>query len=273
MIGKIRRGLIYLLNGQLGTAIRFKRRNRRLRVDPDPRPESWTPSTRRINRLLSSCTPVTKYLEIGVLWGNTFENVRADERVGVDPYPSIDVRRLPTNATYHAVTSDEFFESLSPTDSFDVIFLDGLHTAEQTYQDLAHAIRHLKVGGAVIIDDTVPSDVASAIPDEDQSRRMRAELGLSGGQWHGDVFRVVWILNSYHPELRWATITDRGNPQTLVWARDREVVDITSLDAAMEASSQIGYGDCFSGGVPAWMNPGLEDEVIARWSESRVTLL
>jgi hypothetical protein len=100
MIGHIRRGFRYLLTGQLGTAIRFKRKNRRIRMDADPRPESWTPSARRINQLLFTCTPVTTYLEIGVAWGNTFENLLADERVGVDPYPMDDVRRLPAGATF-----------------------------------------------------------------------------------------------------------------------------------------------------------------------------
>jgi hypothetical protein len=268
-MGQFQRGLSYLVTGRLGTAIRFKRRRRLLRPQPDLRPDSWLPSVRRINRLLSEFQAPTAYLEIGVDYGFTLENILATERVGVDPNAGIDQRRLPAGLVFVPTTSDAFFADLDVGLAYDVIFLDGLHTCEQTYRDLVNALRHLKPGGAILIDDTVPSDAVSAIPDLEASRRRRRELGMTGGQWHGDVFGVVWIISRYHPELAWATITDRGNPQTLVWVADGDAGGITyQPELVLEASSLV-FETCFAEGIPPWMHPSLEDVAIVLWSQTR----
>ena len=226
-------------------------------------------SVRRLNRLLGLMSLPTTYLEIGVLKGITLENVRSATRVGVDPHPKFNTKRLPPNLKFFSETSDEFFAHLDAQEKFDLIFLDGLHTHGQTYKDLTNSLAHLNVDGAILLDDTVPSDEVSAIPNQAESYQRRRELGLTDRPWHGDVWKVVWILKNLHPELGWGTITDRGNPQTLVWRLPETPENVLSNVGALERVDSLRFSDFFGAGIPDWMNPGLEDDVLAAYERSR----
>lgn len=90
----------------------------------------------------------TRYLEIGVNEGVTFDRIRCPIRVGVDPGSS--------KATVHA-TSDHYFERLiAESTRFDLVFVDGLHTEEQVVRDVENALAHLSDGGAVVVHDCNP---------------------------------------------------------------------------------------------------------------------
>ena len=91
--------------------------------------------------------------------------MRARRRCGVDPNPLFDAVLLPRGATFAVMTSDEFFRTIRPSRRFNVAFLDGLHTFEQTYRDMINTFAHL-TNGVILIDDTVPVDEYSAIPDQ-----------------------------------------------------------------------------------------------------------
>ncbi len=124
--------------------------------------ELWSP--RRLNHLIRELH-LRSYLEIGVFEGETFANVEVRRRCGVDPDPLFDPVLLPRGSKFAVMTSDAFFAMIRPSKHFDVAFIDGLHTVEQTYRDLINTFAHLR-GGVVLIDDTVPSDEYSAIPDQ-----------------------------------------------------------------------------------------------------------
>lgn len=113
-----------------------------------------------------------RYLEIGVQDGVVFKAVQVPERVGVDPDPR-------SRATVH-LTSDEYFARLDPSERFDLVFIDGLHHADQVRRDLHNALRHLMPGGVVMLHDCDP-------PDEQAGRRV-----MCPGQWCGDVWRA-WV--------------------------------------------------------------------------------
>lgn len=260
-------------SGRLSDAFRHKSEVvRTLRDAPEEVPNRKLNSVRRLNRLLGFMSLPTSYLEIGVLRGLTLENVRATTRVGVDPDPKFDTTRLPQNLMFFSETSDEYFSHLDAQERFDLIFLGGLHTHGQTYRDLTNSLAHLSVGGAILIDDTVPSDEISEIPNQAESYQRRRELGLTGMPWHGDVWKVVWILKNRHPELAWRTIKNRGNPQTLVWRLPEtpETSEKVLSDAeALEMVDSLRFSDFFADGIPDWMNPGLEDDVLAAFKKSR----
>jgi hypothetical protein len=230
-----------------------------LKYRPDPvAAELWSP--RRINFLVRELH-LTSYLEIGVLEGETFANVTARRRYGVDPTPLFDAVLLPRRSKFAVMTSDAYFTSIRPSLRFDVAFLDGLHTFEQTYRDVINTLSHLP-SGVVLIDDTVPSDEYSAIPDQEESYRARDEAGLEGRPWHGDVWRVVILLDRHHRELEWRTIIDEGNPQTLLWRRRGAKVTAASVDEIALAKS-LAYADVFAGGVPEYFHPMSESAALA----------
>lgn len=227
---------------------------------PGPAPvELWTP--RRINVLIRELH-LKSYLEIGVFQAETLVNVNARRRYGVDPVPLFDAVLLPRGAKFAVMTSDAFFNMIRPSLKFDVAFIDGLHTVEQTYRDLINTFSHLRAG-VVLIDDTVPSDQFSAIPDQNQSYRARDQAGLDGRPWHGDVWRVVMLFDRHHPELEWRTIIDEGNPQTLVWRRRRRA-KVTAVSAQEFTLAKLPtYAEVFAGGVPNFFHTRSESQALA----------
>jgi len=230
-----------------------------LKYRPDAVPsELWSP--RRLNILIRELR-LRSYLEIGVLEGETFANVNARRRYGVDPSPLFDAVLLPRGATFAVTTSDVFFATIRRSKRFDVAFLDGLHTVDQTYRDLINTFSHLR-SGVILIDDTVPIDEFSAIPDQEASYLARDAAGLEGRPWHGDVWRVVMLLDRHHPELEWRTIIDEGNPQTLVWRRRRAAV-VAASHEEIALALQPTYVEEFARGVPDYFHPTSESAALA----------
>jgi hypothetical protein len=219
----------------------------------------WSP--RRLNVLIRECH-LRSYLEIGVFEAETFVNVIARRRCGVDPNPLFDAVLMPRGSTFAATTSDEFFRTIRSSKRFDIAFLDGLHTFEQTYRDLINTFAHMR-NGVILIDDTVPSDQYSAIPDQAASYRARDAAGLDGRPWHGDVWRVVTLLDRCHPELEWRTIVDEGNPQTLVWRRRRGVSVPAAGAPAIALAQSPTYVDEFVDGVPKYFHSMTEARALA----------
>ncbi|HET6197695.1 MAG TPA: hypothetical protein VFE12_18170, partial [Acetobacteraceae bacterium] len=78
------------------------------------------------------------YLEIGVNKGETFHSLGNCQKIGVDPAFLFDVNAYQGNPDIglYQISSDEFFGRLpAGKGRFDVIYLDGLHTFEQTLRD------------------------------------------------------------------------------------------------------------------------------------------
>ncbi|MFM8952356.1 MAG: class I SAM-dependent methyltransferase [Planctomycetaceae bacterium] len=157
------------------------------------------------------------YLEIGVKDGDTFLDVGIERKDGVDPAFSFDTSLFATERVrFFSQTSDEFWVSRNPL-TYDVIFLDGMHTFEQTMRDLVSSMRFAHARTIWLIDDTLPSDVFSSIPHRERSFYERKRMNLPGLPWHGDVYKLVFAIHDFIPVLNYATITGSGNPQTLAW--------------------------------------------------------
>jgi hypothetical protein len=232
---------------------------------PEPVPDGhWSP--RRINALVRQLH-LRSYLEIGVFEGETFVDVVTRRRYGVDPNPPFDAVYLPWGAKFAVMTSDEFFAMIRRTKRFDIAFVDGLHTMEQTYRDVINVFAHLR-HGAVLIDDTVPIDEISAIPDQAESYRRRDAAGLEGRPWHGDVWRVVTLLERHHPELEWRTIIDDGNPQTLVWRRCRGASVRSVSDETIALAKVSSFTEVFADGVPTYFRATTESNALSECVQS-----
>ena len=199
------------------------RRLRRIRIENRvlrSSDETVTEAARVVNTLIEmGRVERGTYLEIGVEYGYTFVNVKSDLKYAVDPNLRFNKLLRPRSWRLHETNSDEFFSSLEKSVKFDVVFLDGLHTSEQTYRDFCNCLPHLKSKSVVIIDDTVPSDEFSAISDQELSYQLRLKSGKPGdGSWHGDVFRVIEGINSVRNfPFNIATISNLNNPKTVIW--------------------------------------------------------
>lgn len=177
-----------------------------------------THSARRINALARRLG-ARRYLEIGVSKGNTFRAIEVAERTGVDPNFGFDTAEVANATTHlHAMRSDAWFAETSAGTSFDIVFIDGLHVFEQVVRDLTNTLARTSWRSAILIDDTVPVDVFSSLTSQRDAVRLREAFGgKSGAAWHGDVFKIVFLIHDFFPFLDYRTITGSGNPQTLVW--------------------------------------------------------
>jgi hypothetical protein len=218
-------------------------------------------SVRRISAIARAFPDLVSYLEVGVEKGATFENIPLRLRMGVDPEPRFDLATLPPGANFFRGPSDDFFAQLDRAEQFDIVFLDGLHTYQQTYRDLISTLEHCP-RGIILIDDVVPSDEVSAIPDLQESFAERAQRGLPGLPWHGNVFLMILCLADHHPELDWVTITEPDNPQTFVWKRELDRISRRVDDDVLDAYRRFTYGDVFDTGVPSTFRPMSEVDAI-----------
>jgi hypothetical protein len=116
------------------------------------------------------------YLEIGVDKGNNFTQIVCDKKIGVDPdckYKNV-IRK----------TSDDFFASNN--DKFDIIFIDGLHTAEQVEKDIVNSMERLNKGGVIILHDINPPTYESQL------------VPRHSIPWKGSVWRaMVGFIDKY----------------------------------------------------------------------------
>jgi len=135
--------------------------------------EIFVPRTDIINLLFHKYGFKT-YLEIGVrVPAENFDKINAELKHSVDPEPM--------GACTYIMTSDEFFKNHVGNQKYDVIFVDGMHTAEQVYIDIMNSIKHLNDGGFIITHDSNP-------PTEYHIRSYD-EYVQTRGQWNGTVFR------------------------------------------------------------------------------------
>jgi hypothetical protein len=204
---------------------------------------SGTHSSRRINVLLERLA-CKKYLEVGVAEGSTFFAVStAVDKTAVDPRFRFDAAPL-KNATTHffEMPSDDYFTALPRGTQFDLMFIDGLHTFEQTFRDFCNSLSCCHPRTAWIIDDTLPNDIYSAWPQQTEAVNLRKEEhGGNDMSWHGDVFKLVFAIHDFFPMFSYATINTEGNPQTLVWHEPRK--GFKPLYNSLDAISRMSYFD------------------------------
>jgi hypothetical protein len=129
---------------------------------------------------------------------------------------------------FFQIKSDEFFKKLDCGEinlqadganekiKFDIIFIDGYHTFEQSYRDFKNSLKYSHERTLWLIDDTVPPDIYSSLPNPVISRYKRKLAGLVGGDWMGDVYKTIYAIHDNFPEISYCTLTG-GNPQTVLW--------------------------------------------------------
>jgi len=181
------------------------------------------------------------YLEIGVSQGETFNEIRATRKVAVDPQFLFDTKAFTAGqAEFHEVQSDVYFGQIIGADEqFHVIYLDGLHTFEQTLRDLLNAIAHLAPHGVIVVDDTVPTSYEASIPGLGFFHAVREVAAVKDANWMGDVYRLVFFIQTFMQQFSYATI-EENHGQTVLWREPRPSERIVPRD--MEAITRLEYG-------------------------------
>jgi hypothetical protein len=192
----------------------------------------------RINRI-GRLSGARSYLEIGVFDGATFFDVDIKHKVAVDPNFLFDFASKENRTTkFYPVTSDVYFQSCA-RGQFDIIYLDGLHTFEQTLRDFMNSLHYAHQKTVWLIDDTVPNDNFSALADQERCYRLRRMQGNPDWAWMGDVFKVVYFMRN---AMRFYSVrTFTGHGQTVAW-RDMTAFNET-IALPLDRVGQMTYED------------------------------
>jgi hypothetical protein len=210
---------------------------------PEARRHVPSPTVARLKEL-AQINAAKRYLEIGVADGRTFLHVDFDLKHAVDPKFRFDTRYHESErCKFFETTSDDFFLYFANMEvKYDIVFLDGLHTFEQTFRDFCSTQAHCHDRTIWLIDDVYPSDAFSALPREALSRKFRKlQHGSGKGPWHGDVFKTIFAIHDFFPNLSYRTVVGQGNPQAVVIRRPRK--DFTPRFGSLETISRLSYFD------------------------------
>lgn len=146
--------------------------------------------TEIINNVIKKIGAKT-YLEIGVREpeGN-FNSIACEHKVAIDP--------VPLGEGILRMTSDGFFAQ--NRDTFDVIFIDGLHHADQVERDILNSLAVLTPGGCVLCHDMNPTtELMQIVPVQ------------TDGAWTGDCWKAWVKLRSTRSDLTMYVVnTDFG---------------------------------------------------------------
>lgn len=192
------------------------------------------------------------YLEIGVQNPeNNYLKIPCEYKCGVDPDPLarwnpvqgwINHSKFQNEAYFKkfndpslmVMTSDEFFEQNGF--EFDLIFIDGDHTGEQTYKDIVNASRCLSKEGLIVVHDVLPAnEKATQIP-----RVVK--------QWNGTSYKGFWsAFNGFNRQM----IIDIDFGIGVLWRRTNhwqynDYIDPTFQDHAENVKTTKDKGDLIS---------------------------
>ncbi len=133
-----------------------------------------------------------KYLEIGVFTGRCLRHVVCNDKTAVDPNPQTEAK----DTKIHALTSDDFFATNKR--KFDLVFIDGLHLADQVVKDIYNSLAVLEPGGTILMHDCSPAK---------EERQVREQ----GRAWNGDVWKAFAFVRAFVPEAVCRVLnTDHG---------------------------------------------------------------
>ena len=159
-----------------------------------------------INYILNYLNKETKYLEIGVRFPDeNFNKINSKYKYSVDPGLENKI-----NPVDFKITSDEFFESLNKGKilnkeiKFDVIFIDGLHFADQVNRDIENSLKFLSEEGFVVLHDCNPPTMFHA------SEVHEYKLSPSKGYWNGTTWKAFFNFRKRNDYYSCCIDTDWG---------------------------------------------------------------
>ena len=155
------------------------------------------------------------YLEIGCDKNQLFSKVNINNKIGVDPVSGGNVRK----------TSDDFFKENKS--SFDIVFIDGLHTYEQVKKDILNSVNCLLDEGIILVHDCMPDSLGKqAVP--------RYKM-----QWNGDVWKAIVDLRQQENLEIYTCEIDQG----IGIVRKKKNTSILKLDKPI---NKLKFKDYFS---------------------------
>ena len=181
------------------------------------------------------------YCEIGINNGVSLKLAhKARLAVGVDPTPRIKAGEFEAAPfQIFRTTSDRFFSehaaALLDGAAIDMCFIDGLHVFEFALRDFIGAERFSNPTGTILIHDVLPRSDLEA-----------ARIRLTDA-WTGDVWRLVYVLQRFRPDLKIRVVDAQPTGLAIVSGLDprntdllRRYAEIVSEGRRLKSSEMMG---------------------------------
>lgn len=165
----------------------------------------------KIINFLADKNNAKTYLEIGVRdHTQNFDKITIQHKIGVDP----DAEKLCDREPTYKITSDQFFSLNNET--FDLIFIDGLHEAKQVERDILNSLDILNEDGYIVCHDINPVIYERQLSLKDPKRiqyilREKEKGNKRYGLWNGDCWKAFVKLRKERSDITMYTVdTDFG---------------------------------------------------------------
>lgn len=148
------------------------------------------------------------YLEIGVLGGYVFFDIKCKRKIAVDPHFKFNWKgrlgetlRNKDNlrAQFFEETSDDFFakhaQKVFAQDPIDIVLIDGMHEFKFALNDVLNSLKYLSPNGVIVMHDCNPRSVEDASSFQEWKNRNFS------GFWNGDVWKCFPYLQATRSDL------------------------------------------------------------------------
>lgn len=169
-------------------------------------------------KLIQTCIDAANaksYLEIGIDNGKVFNSIQCKRKTSVDPATGRYQNAKPT----HKMTSDEFFAQNEET--FDVIFVDGMHVADYVERDINNSVSCLNDNGYIVCHDMNPlTKKAQTVP-------------RSTNVWNGDCWKAWVKIRCNNPDLR-MFVVNKDHGCGVIQKGTQQLLDLKGMELTYE---------------------------------------
>ena len=131
------------------------------------------------------------------------------------------------------------------------MFIDGLHTYDQSLRDVINALGDLNENGIIVIHDCNPPHQAAAYPAISNKNAVDLKIGGWPGEWCGDVWKTICYLRSFRRDLRVFVldcdyglgIVMKGDPETYLNLSEEVLNEMTYEDLSSERRNLLNLKD------------------------------
>jgi len=192
--------------------------------------------------------------------GANFFPIKARQKIAVDPHFEFTrgerVKWTFNNlsnitAKYYTISSESYFANTKNAYPPDVVFIDGLHTYQQTVRDVNNSLSNLNEHGVIVLHDCNPPHETAAYPADSYDHA--ASLNLPGwtGEWCGDVWKTILHMRSSRNDLRIFVlncdyglgIITRGEPENCLTLSEHDIATMTYDEFSRNRKSLLNLKD------------------------------
>jgi glycosyltransferase involved in cell wall biosynthesis len=202
----------------------------------------YNTSLNSIHEVINSLTLSTDtYLEIGIEYGTTFNNIHCINKKGIDPDP-----KCKNTENIFLETSDEYFQKNNDQNiKYDVVLIDGMHQLEYVIKDINNSINILNDNGSIFLSDVFPINYNEQLKIPNKHHFENGILKY-GEEWTGDVWKVLYyILLNYKDKLTIQYFNNK-NYRGIVHIKINEPFSIPNKTDVIEEMNNYDYFNDYS---------------------------